>query len=194
MKHMRHLATAAIITLGAALLAPAAHAETAPVSPTVSPEAPTTIDISNYYIDPAVDLSGTFVAVDENGTEYTATISGDTATIAPDSTTEARAALAAGCSRTNFIFPLGAGVQESVDGCGLIGVNSSATHTYQWDVDAASDGQAAVEGRGYKPVGQPGDFTYQPYWSGLGRGGGGSGTVTIGEVIRLIVIEGVVGV
>lgn len=51
-------------------------------------------------------------------------------------------------------------------------------------------GQAAVEGRGYKPVGQPGDFTYQPYWSGLGRGGGGSGTVTIGEVITVSKIRG----
>lgn len=57
---------------------------------------------------------------------------------------------AAGCSFRNAMFVTTSWVQ-TIDGCGIIGVSSTARWVYQWHTnpDAELSGPACMEGRGY---------------------------------------------
>lgn len=74
---------------------------------------------------------------------------------------------------------------KSAGGCSYIGLKDDVKYSYSWNLDFSSNGNACVQGKGYKKVGQ----SSQEVWTGLGCGSGGSGAVSWGKVISVSQIK-----
>lgn len=75
---------------------------------------------------------------------------------------------------------------ESVDGCGIIGFDSTARWTYAWTQPEGlwNPGPACTQGRGYYTG------TTVPRWYSAGCGTSGGVTVQIGNIITVAKMRG----
>lgn len=175
---MKKPITAITSGVGTILLAGALFTGTVPAHAEEPGE--TILDISEHYVDPGIDPSAPVFVVDENGTEYPATVNDDqTVTFTPDDQSAA-------CAWYNMVVPWGGRWYTSVDGCSLIGVNDNATHLYEWVVDPNSNGTVCMQGRGYYKIG----VSWEPNWTDIGCGTVGGSYVTIGKVYTVAKVQG----
>ncbi|MBP3977007.1 hypothetical protein [Microbacterium sp. BLY] len=159
--------TAAVALAGAALLPGAAVADeiTHPVSNTVE------VDGVEYQAEvmPGFDTS--------RGVQ----IAG-----APD---EARVTGRSGSlCRTGWVVPGTGSKYTSVQGCSVIGWDSTAKWTYDWQANFNSSGRICAEGKGFVKSGTK----YVQTWRGLGCNSSGSGTVPWGNVAGNLQMRGYV--
>lgn len=96
--------------------------------------------------------------------------------------------LLAGCSYRNAVFVNYSGWQQSVDGCGIIGLYGSSSWTYSWytDFTAWNAGPSCIQARGYYV--DPSNSN--PRWYNSGCGTSGSITVHIGNRSTVAKIRG----
>lgn len=170
-----------VVSIAGALLLASSLIAASPVDPDPSATPDTVAELIAQspdvdVADPAVRHASTVYVVGSKG-EVLSTVGGNSQAVAA----------ASGCSYRNAVFTSSAW-QLSVDGCGILGWDSTASWRYDWvrDTYAWNNGPSCVQGRGYYTG------TTLTRWYPAGCGNAGGATAHIGEILTVAKIRGYV--